>query len=234
MIGLFLSKYSFISLLALNIILSSCVSLKDLTVFDPCPEAMVLLSSTETKATCVDRYEYSGESQKLATAYPKSRLNYYDCRAICTMHGKRLATSLEWQKACKGTDPKHCNIFRRHPIVRKQQDKKPWVFQGKNCKDPRYSWGICLNDPSINQQTESLGFNEEFSACRSHIGAVNMIGNLGEWVEDKMIRSGQVVGRFNGGLYPQIKSSCNYTTIAHSHNYRDYSTGCRCVMDIIL
>ncbi|MBL8836480.1 MAG: hypothetical protein JNL66_09550, partial [Alphaproteobacteria bacterium] len=66
--------------------------------------------------------------------------------------------------------------------------------------------------------------------CVSSHGVRNMVGVLGQWVSDTYPSpSGSGArGQFNGGLYPQPQSSCNYTTIAHPTDYTDYSIGCRC------
>ncbi|MFK7824589.1 MAG: hypothetical protein AB8G05_10550 [Oligoflexales bacterium] len=78
----------------------------------------------------------------------------------------------------------------------------------------------------------SLASNSLFEQCVSKHGVVNMVGNLGEWVSDVRLVKGRKFGRFNGGLYAQKKSSCEYTTTAHSVDYRDYSLGCRCAKDL--
>ena len=89
-------------------------------------------------------------------------------------------------------------------------------------------WGACLSDLKLNDLGLGLARNKEFKDCVSRFGAKHMIGNLGEWVSDLHKYKGETRGRFNGGLYPQKKSSCRYTTIAHGPRYRDYSIGCRC------
>lgn len=59
-----------------------------------------------------------------------------------------------------------------------------------------------------------------------------MVGNVGEWVSDLSEDAQHTYGRFNGGLFPQPKSSCSYATVAHAPEYRDYSIGCRCAKTI--
>ena len=73
-----------------------------------------------------------------------------------------------------------------------------------------------MNDPSLNSYKKGLARNKGFSKCVSKYGVYNMVGNLGEWVAGSWLnRSKERVARFNGGLYPQNKSSCKYTTVAH-------------------
>ena len=89
-----------------------------------------------------------------------------------------------------------------------------------------------MNDPALNRLPKSLTRNKGYSKCVSNYGIYNMVGNLGEWVEGVWKnKKREQVARFNGGLYPQRKSSCSYTTIAHGPDYMDYSTGCRCARD---
>ncbi len=217
-------------------LLFSCSTIRELIEEEPCPRGMVLVLSQKNKAVCIDRYEYTdvNREEPIEKAYPLANLNFYECKEICQKAGKRVPSHREWLKACEGTDPVLCNIHRRHPVLRMRAQDKSWLFLGKDCKDPKNMWRDCLKDTELNELPESLAYNEEFPDCRSNSGAVHMVGNLGEWVEDTVTRKQKILGRFNGGLYPQIASSCNYTTIAHGQSYKDYSIGCRCALDVIL
>jgi hypothetical protein len=196
-----------------------------------CPKGMVLVRSKKRSINvCVDIFELSYPGKKKITQVkPHARQNLASCMRRCRQQGKRLLNDREWKVACEGTRPRYCNIYRSHPILRMVKSKKSWRKKGKNCKGKRARWSkVCMNDARINKQSKSLATNMLFSKCVSKYGVRNMVGNLGEWVAGKFYRRKSLRGRFNGGLYPQRKSSCSYETIAHGPEYYDYSIGCRC------
>ena len=197
-----------------------------------CPVGMVLVhSAKENVKICVDKYETS-ERDLFDKAVPFSNQNFYSCQKLCARSGKRLLSHKEWRVSCSGTVPEKCNKYRQHPVSRRIFMNGAWVYNGKNCKSKKNAWGTCLQDPSINKMANSLASNSLFEQCVSKHGVVNMVGNLGEWVSDVRVVKGRKFGRFNGGLYAQKRSSCEYTTTAHSLDYRDYSLGCRCAKDL--
>ena len=197
-----------------------------------CPIGMVLVESPDNNIRiCVDKYETS-EKDLFDKAVPFSNQNYHSCKKLCARSGKRLLSHKEWRVSCLGTVPEKCNKYRKHPVARKIFMNGAWVYNGKNCKSEENAWGTCLQDPAINLMANSLAPNSSFEQCVSKYGVVNMVGNLGEWVSDVRVVEGRSYGRFNGGLYAQKRSSCDYTTTAHSLEYRDYSLGCRCAMDL--
>ena len=193
-----------------------------------CPAQMALVYSRKKGVkVCVDKYETTLAS-KTSKAKPAGNFDFYSCKNLCVSKGKRLLTHLEWSTACEGTRPSSCNIFKPHPVLRKKYKRTPWTFKNINCKKGNNAWKECLRDPEINKLSDTVVANDSKNGCRSKYGIYHMVGNLGEWVDDNHYRQGTMRGRFNGGLYPQAKSSCSYTTTAHSPNYRDYSIGCRC------
>ena len=215
--------------LLLGLSLSSCASISEFFSASVCPDDMEHVKDIKGKVNiCVDRYEYTISSSDLEDSKPIAGVNYYECKSLCAKRGRRMLTHHEWLIACLGTEAKHCNKYRAHPVVRRLESNQPWKFGRANCKQKRHAWGSCLQDISLNSLPQSLARNGEFEDCVSNHGLKHMIGNLGEWVVDLRKRRGKVFGRFNGGLYPQRKSSCSYTTTVHSPSYKDYSIGCRC------
>ncbi|MFK7825293.1 MAG: SUMF1/EgtB/PvdO family nonheme iron enzyme [Oligoflexales bacterium] len=219
----------------LSISLSSCVSISEFFYGRICPDDMEHVQNLASKVNiCVDRYEYTiSNASELENSKPIAGVNYYECKRLCAKKGRRMLKHHEWLIACKGTDANNCNKHRAHPVLRRLASNQPWKFGRANCKNRRYTWGSCLQDKSLNSMPKSLARNGEFEDCISNSGLRHMIGNLGEWVEDLRKRRGKIYGRFNGGLYPQKKSSCSYTTIAHGPGYKDYSIGCRCASSVI-
>ena len=219
-------------ILTLSLSLNSCVSMSDFFIERICPDDMEhVYDSARRVDICVDRYEYTiSTSLDLEDSKPVAGVNYYECKSLCSKKGRRMLRHHEWLAACIGTEAKYCNKYRAHPVLRRLASNQPWKFGRANCKNKRHTWGSCLQDKSLNSMPNSLAKNGEFEDCVSNYGLRHMIGNLGEWVSDLRKRRGKVFGRFNGGLYPQKKSSCEYTTIAHGPSYKDYSIGCRCAL----
>lgn len=88
-----------------------------------------------------------------------------------------------------------------------------------------------LNDPRLGQVEGALSRTGEHGSCVSAWGAFDMVGNLHEWVAtDRSLPH----GTFAGGYYldtSQNGDGCLYRTVAHAHEYHDYSTGFRCCAD---
>ncbi len=85
-----------------------------------------------------------------------------------------------------------------------------------------------LNDPALGQVDGALSKTGEHEGCVNGFGAFDMVGNLHEWVATDPLA---IHGTFAGGYYLDTSingDGCNYRTVAHAHEYHDYSTGFRC------
>jgi hypothetical protein len=85
-----------------------------------------------------------------------------------------------------------------------------------------------LNDPGLGQVEGALSKTGEHAECVNGFGVFDMVGNLHEWVATD---PAAVHGTFAGGYYLDTSlngDGCNYRTVAHAHDYHDYSTGFRC------
>jgi hypothetical protein len=212
----------------------------------PCPPDMALVGTL-----CVDRYEGSlqvweggrwvphvpynrpagGKRYRAVPArdaVPQGYLSADEAAAACGEAGKRLCTSAEWLRVCRGAadrtfpygntyDPAACNdtYGGSHPVVDYfGTSEGVWT-------------GAKMNDPGINQQPGTLTRGGEMARCASEDGVMDLHGNLHEWVAD-------AEGTFRGGFYADAKINgvgCGYVTTAHSRPYHDYSTGFRCCAD---
>ena len=88
-----------------------------------------------------------------------------------------------------------------------------------------------LNDPRLGQVEGTLARTGSHQACMSGFGALDMMGNVHEWVKTDQSR---VHGTFAGGYFLDTSingNGCEYRTTAHAHDYHDYSTGFRCCAD---
>ncbi|HEY8080392.1 MAG TPA: hypothetical protein VIF62_39955, partial [Labilithrix sp.] len=85
-----------------------------------------------------------------------------------------------------------------------------------------------LNDPNLGQVEGALAKTGDHAQCVNDFGVFDMVGNLHEWVATDPQAPH---GTFAGGYYldtSQNGDGCNYRTVAHAHDYHDYSTGFRC------
>jgi formylglycine-generating enzyme len=236
----------------------------------PCPAEMVLVESA-----CVDRYEAhlleKSEGGKLtphaaherpehdakryvaasnAGEKPQAYICQIDAKAACENAGKRLCTLSEWYRACTGPrgttypyGPKYqarrCNVAKPHLLS---------MLHGDSVSNWSYA---NFNDPKLALTPGFLALTGEYEGCQSEEGVHDMVGNLHEWVSDRVdgtLRSklptlavlrGRVGrhsgnGIFMGGFFSTLNQhgeGCTFATAAHDVGYHDYSTGFRCCKD---
>ncbi len=119
---------------------------------------------------------------------PQVNISYADAKALCAKAGKRLCTAQEWQWACSG-------------------------LEGYS-----YPYGFNMDKDNCNTDTRTPEPSGSRNRCISKFGAVDMTGNVWEWVKN---RNG--TGAVMGGPV----SNCRTVSPAEGGEARP-TTGLRC------
>jgi len=120
-----------------------------------------------------------------------------DARTYCQWAGKRLPKEQEWQEAAQGTDGR----------------QYPWGNQEPNCSLANYA--------GCGSGTDLVGSK---TAGASPYGAMDMAGNVYEWVEEKGVLRG------GGWLYDATYLRMSYRDQKLAA-FRGSSYGFRCARD---
>jgi formylglycine-generating enzyme required for sulfatase activity len=181
---------------------------------------------------------------------PQAFISQVEAAAACNNAGKRLCRLTEWYRACTGSakttypygasfQAGRCNVGKTHLLSQ---------LHGANSRNWSYD---DFNDPELARRPGFLALTGEYAGCESSEGVKDLVGNLHEWVADRVDRTlrsklpvpaviqrriGRHVGNgiFMGGFFSTTSEhgdGCTFTTAAHDPRYHDYSTGFRCCKD---
>jgi sulfatase-modifying factor enzyme 1 len=161
-----------------------------------------------------------------AGSLPQAYLSYTQAKRACENAHKRLCRKEEWVTACrgqKGTQFPYGDSFRAGRCNVHRAIHPGHVLHASS--------SLGLLDPRLNLVEEGedplLRLTGATSTCESEWSGekiFDMVGNLDEWVEDKM---------FLGGFYARTTTKgCDAQVSSHGESYFDYSTGTRCCADL--
>ena len=131
-----------------------------------------------TPGVCIDRFESVIENGAAVLRYgavPTIGVSFSAAQSACVAAGKRLCTASEWERGCRGATQ------RLYPYGDS--------FAGAKCNGFDAEWGEPLE----------AGANSE---CVSDLGAMDMSGNVSEWVNaDYPQLTGGLGKQLRGGSY---------------------------------
>lgn len=136
-------------------------------VLEECPAEMAQVGKADAKGRrlCIDLGEHPGLRE-----VPTVDVSLAQARQACVEQGKRLCTTKEWRRACKGP------------------------------KGHRFPYGSSRSADRCNDATErGVGQNLSRSGardgCVTPTGVFDLVGNVGEWVEDGVVLGGDATAR---------------------------------------
>jgi len=140
--------------------------------------------------------DYYGQSG--GGSFPVTRLSWGQASQYCAWAGRRLLTDLEWQKTARGTDQR---IY-------------PWGDAFVDCQHANISG--CANSYNV------VG---SYPNGASPLGALDMIGNVYEWV-DAACAQGQVA--MGGSWYDSPEKAVVYEAACRTADSQSSKLGFRC------
>jgi formylglycine-generating enzyme required for sulfatase activity len=172
-------------------------------------------------ATCIDEYEWPNEKGTL----PPVMMRFIEAKAECEGIGKRLCTEFEWEHACEGSDTRPYPYGWRHDPKACVNDKPYRAYSESK---------ISHNDKAVRDAETKRLYQAEPAgsrpSCTSPYGAVDLVGNVEEWVTTSRPEWPHA-SSLKGGFWAKPWSGCRGTNDSHGPMFRYYEIGFRCCAD---
>lgn len=186
-----------------------------------------VVKQREHLSFCMDRFEYPnriGEQPRVLTSWLQAK-------ALCEREGKRLCSEDEFNFACEGPelrpyvygfvrDAERCNIDREYVFP----DHSRQLLTYDDClKDER-----CAAELRRLDQRHAIGAR---LTCVAWSGAVDLNGNVNEWVVRRGDKPPPHRSGLKGGWWGPVRNRCRPTVEFHKEYDYGYEAGFRCCKD---
>ena len=109
---------------------------------------------------CMDIYEYPNKKDQK----PKGNISFWSAQKLCEAENKRLCSSAEWERACRGT--------------KRRRYSYGDVYDRQKCNTPIFGGGPGKGKRAPIQPSGL------YTECVSEDGIYDLNGSLSEWVSD--------------------------------------------------
>jgi formylglycine-generating enzyme required for sulfatase activity len=157
-----------------------------------CPPDSVRIAATDGELTCIDAGEYPGLRE-----IPRVSVTLAEARTLCTERGRRLCRAAEWRRACEGPA------------------REAYPYGASHVAE------MC-NEARQDGTGANLSRSGARDRCVSADGAYDLVGNVGEWVDD---------GTVHGGDANTSQPTCTSSVQARASD-KSPSTGFRCCVTV--
>lgn len=117
-------------------------------------------ASVKLEPYCMDIYEFPNQKGKM----PMGNVTWTEAKSLCETEGKRLCSSAEWGRACRGLE-------------------KRTVSYGEQYDRNKCNTAINGSGPGVGQPAP-IKPSGIFPDCKSPEGIYDLNGSLSEWVSD--------------------------------------------------
>jgi formylglycine-generating enzyme required for sulfatase activity len=170
---------------------------------------------------CIDRFEWPNRDGEK----PLVLVSWTEATQLCASVGKRLCGEEEWTLACEGSEMLPYTLGYSRPVAECSIDlpyRKPRRALLPHAECLRD--GRCLEELAhLDQRRPAL----PTSSCTSPFGAIDMNGNVNEWVNASGGRYPHR-GALKGGWWGPVRNRCRPAVLQHRDDHWGYEIGFRC------
>jgi formylglycine-generating enzyme len=164
------------------------------------------LSPRQHRRFCIDR----SERAEPVTGLPLNDQSWSDAKRACGAAGARVCLDSEWTFACEGEE------MRPYPYG--------WSRAAERCNADRMDLLAPRQPSQLRDERTPAGAHP---GCASPFGALDMAGNVAEWVSVDGYPQGSVVVQ-KGNWWQPGKHACRDAQAGHDRFYKGTETGFRC------